>query len=26
LNDMLPRLGQIHHARRNAAGNGHALN
>jgi Lon protease-like protein len=26
LNDMLPRLGQLQHARRNAAGNGHHLN
>jgi len=26
LNDMLPRLGQLQHARHNAAGNGHHLN
>jgi Lon protease-like protein len=26
LKDMLPRLGQLHHARRSAAGNGHHLN
>jgi hypothetical protein len=26
LNDMLPRLGQMHNARRSAAGNGHSLN
>ncbi len=26
LNDMRPRLGQLHHARRHAAGNGHSLN
>ena len=26
LNDMLPRLGHLHQARRSAAGNGHRLN